>query len=331
VKKIWIYAEETQGEVNKATLELLSKARDLAKAYKSETEIGAVLLSETIDKNIKILESHGASTVYVGQDTRLKDYCHTTYAPVIAKLIEKEDPDIVLFGATQIGSELAPTVAAILKTGLAAHCVDLRIDENDLLVADVPAFGGKIIGEILIPKYRPQMASVKPGTFTAIGGIEGKATVKQIDLAPLDKSDKRLTPLGTYVKKSTSKSLDEAEIILAGGYGLCTPENWMRLEELAQLLGGAAGSTRPCLDEGWTDNEETMIGTSGKSIRPKVYIGFGISGATHHLCGMKDSEVVISVNKDQNANIFKASDYYAVTDVNEILPILIEQVRNAKQ
>lgn len=330
MKKIWVYAEEVQGEISKVTLELLSKAKELAKAFSHEVEIGAVLLTKEIGEMTETLEVYGAEVVYAGEDDRLEAYCHTTYAPVLARLIKKEDPDIFLFGATQIGSELAPTVAAIVKTGVAAHCVDLRIGDDGLLISEVPAFGGKIIGEILIPKCRPQMASIKPGTFIATESCVKCSVVKKIDLTGLEDADKRLIPLKTCVTKSEAKPIDEAEIVIAGGYGLCCSENWSRLQELAELLGGAAGSTRPCLDEGWADNEQTMIGTSGKSIRPKVYMGFGISGATHHICGMKDSGLVISINKDKNANIFGVSDYYAVSDVNEILPILIDLVRSSK-
>lgn len=330
MKKIWVYVEETLGEINKITLELLGKAEELAKAYHDEAEIGAVLLTGKIGTKGKVLESFGANKVYVGEDNRLETYCHTTYAPVLAKLIEKENPDIFLFGATQIGSELAPTVAAIVKTGVAAHCVDMRINEDGLLVADVPAFGGKIIGEILIPKTRPQMASVKPGIFIIKESREGQTVTEKIDLEVLSKTNKRLTPLGTYVIKSAEKPIEEADIIIAGGYGLGSMENWERLKELAELLGGAAAATRPCVDEGWAENEQIMIGTSGKSIRPKVYIGFGISGATHHICGMKDSGLILSVNRDQNASIFGVSDYYSVSDVNEIIPVLLNLVRAAK-
>jgi electron transfer flavoprotein alpha subunit len=330
MKKIWVYAEETQEEVNKVTLELLGKAGDLAKTYRDDVEIAAVLLTGKLGSKIKILEAYGANKIYAGEDERLEAYCHTTYAPVIAKIIEKEEPDIFLFGATQTGSELAPTVAAIVKTGVAAHCIDMRINDEGLLVADVPAFGGKIIGEILIPRSRPQMASVKPGIFQAEEADPGKAVVEMIDLQILEKADPRLIPLGTHVVASTEKPIDQAEIIVAGGYGLGSAENWEKIKELAELLGGAAGATRPCVDEGWAENEQIMIGTSGKSVKPKVYVGFGISGATHHICGMKDSGLIISVNRDENASIFGVSNYYSISDAGAILPVLIDLVKNVK-
>lgn len=332
MKKIWVYAEEYLGEINQVTRELLGKAQDLAKAFHDgDVEIGAVLLTGGLGDKGKALESFGAGKVYIGEDVRLKDYCHTTYAPVLAMLIEKEDPDILLFGATQVGSELAPTVAARVKTGIAAHCVDLRINEGGILVADVPAFGGKIIGEILIPKTRPQMASVKPGVFSARQSLAGKASFEKVDLGILSEANTQVTPLGTHIMNSVGKPLEEAEIIIAGGYGLGSHENWEKLKELTELLGGAAGATRPCVDECWADNEQTMIGTSGKNVRPKVYLGFGISGATHHICGIKDAGLIISVNTDEKANIFGVSDYYSVSDANKIIPVLIDYVKNAKR
>jgi electron transfer flavoprotein alpha subunit len=330
MKKIWVYVEEVQGEISKVSLELLGKARELAVAYHDDVEIGAVLLTGEIGNLVEWLASYGANRVYAAEDERLATYCHTTYGPVLAKLIEKEDPDIFLFGATQTGSELAPTVAAIVKTGVAAHCVAMRINENGLLVADVPAFGGKIIGEILIPKTRPQMASVKPGIFIAKEKCEGQAVLEQINLEVLDKIERRLTLRGTYVTTPSTKPIEEAEVVVAGGYGLCSMENWEKLKELAELLGGSVGATRPCVDEGWAEDEQIMIGTSGKSIRPKVYLGFGISGAAHHTCGMKDAGLIISVNKDERAVMMNMSDYYAVSDLCEMLPILIDKVKAAK-
>lgn len=330
MRKIWVYAEEMQDEISKVTLELLGKAQELAKTYEANVEIGAVLLTADSNEKFRTLESCGANKIYVGEDSRLAKYCHTTYAPILAKLIEKEDPDIFLFGATQIGSELAPTVAAILKTGVAAHCIDLRINDEEMLVADVPAFGGKIIGEILIPKTRPQVASVKPGIFSAIECGAGHAAIDRIDLEALNEVDTRLIPMGTYLTSSAEKPIEEAEVVIAGGYGLGSSENWGKLRELATLLGGAAAATRPCLDEGWAENEQIMIGTSGRSVKPKVYLGFGISGATHHICGMKDSGLIISVNKDENANIFGVSDYYSVTDASNILPALIDLIKASR-
>jgi len=332
VKKIWIYAEENSDGIDKVAYELLAKAKDCAASYGEETEIGAVLLTEKLGDKAKVLAEYGADKVYLAEGSAFGLYNHLTFGPVVAKLIHMEDPDIFLFGATAIGSELAPTVAAIVKTGVAAHCIDLRINEEKMLVADVPAFGGKIIGEILIPYTRPQMASVKPGIFTYGDAKKGaEAELVKINTREFSLVDQKLRPIKVETVKSTSKPLEDAEIVIAGGYGLGSKKNWERIEELAELLGGAAGATRPCVDECWARGEQIMIGTSGKSIRPKVYVAFGISGASHHICGMKDSGTIISVNEDENAAIFGVSDCYAAVDLNEVLPKLIENIKALKK
>ena len=248
------------------------------------------------------------------------------YAPVITKLVKRENPDIFLFGATAIGSELGPTVAARLKTGVAAHCVDMRIDENENLIADVPSFGGKILGEILCPDTRPQMASVKPGIFVQGEEEQREPDIINIDVSEINPEEFPLKAVGLEKKEIEGVPLDKAEIVFCGGYGLGSKENWDKLEKLASLLGGAAACTRPVVDEGWAPGEHVMVGTSGKSIRPKAYIGFGISGATHHICGMKDSSLVISINRDKEAPIFEVSDAGIASDLNKILDELITRL-----
>lgn len=330
MKKIWVYAEDTADGLHKVGLELLTKARELAAEYEDageKTEVAAVLLTNSVQDKIETLTMYGAEKIYFAENEAFGIYCHTIFEPVISELVKKEAPDILLIGATATGSELAPSIALTLKTGVAAHCVDMRINEDGILAADVPAFGGKVIGEILIPNHRPQMASTKAGIFVA-EKISGEAVSQTIliDTSVLSKANNRLKPIKIETTKSTSKPLEEAEIVIAGGYGLGEPENWELVKELAEKLGGAAGATRPCIDEGWGEGEHIMIGTSGKSVRPKVYVGFGISGATHHLCGMKDSGVIISVNKDENAPIFEVSDYCVKNDAGKILKALLERL-----
>lgn len=324
--KIWVYAEQVGGTLAGVSLELLGKARELA-AKAEGAEIAAVLLGDSVNELAGVLGEYGAETVYLADDPRLSLYQHTTYAPVVTGLVRTEEPDIFLFGATALGSELAPTVAARLKTGIAAHCVDLRLNGDGQLVSVVPAFGGKILGDILCPNCRPQMASVKPGIFAKPQPAPAPGRVKAIDLAPLAAATKGLKALGICREEPKGLPLEEADVVVAGGFGLGSLENWQLIEELAQLLGGAAACTRPSIDEGWAPGEQIMIGTSGKSVRPKIYLGFGISGATHHLCGMKDSGLIISVNRDEEAPIFEASDVAVVGDLNKILPLLIEEIK----
>lgn len=326
MNKIWVFAEQINCTLDRVTLELLSKAKELAGGLKGETEVAAVLLGCGVKNLCKILANYGADKIYLAESEAFKLYNPMLYAPVITKLVKRENPDIFLFGATAIGSELGPTVAARLKTGVAAHCVDMRIDENENLIADVPSFGGKILGEILCPDTRPQMASVKPGIFVQGEEEQREPDIINIDVSEINPEEFPLKAVGLEKKEIEGVPLDKAEIVFCGGYGLGSKENWDKLEKLASLLGGAAACTRPVVDEGWAPGEHVMVGTSGKSIRPKAYIGFGISGATHHICGMKDSSLVISINRDKEAPIFEVSDAGIASDLNKILDELITRL-----
>ncbi|HYF84076.1 MAG TPA: electron transfer flavoprotein subunit alpha/FixB family protein [Clostridia bacterium] len=325
-KKIWVFAEQVNCTLDRVTLELLTKAKELAAAISGETEIGAVLLGRNVKNLCGILANYGAETIYLAESEELGLYNHMLYAPLISELIKQEDPEIVLFGATAIGSELGPTVAAQLKTGVAAHCVDMRIDENEHLVAAVPSFGGKILGEILCPDTRPQMASVKPGIFVQGEAEQREPNIIMIDVSKIKADNIPLKAVKLDKKEIEGVPLDSAEVVLCGGYGLGNKANWDKLEKLAALLSGAAACTRPVVDEGWAPGEHVMVGTSGKSIRPKAYIGFGISGATHHVCGMKDSGLVINVNRDEKTAMFEVSDIGIAADLNEILDQLLTKL-----
>jgi len=270
--RIWVYAEQINGTLAGVSLELLGKAREMA-VQSEGTEIAAVLLGNGIGDLVETLREYGAETIYLADAPRLNLYQHTTYAPLIADLVQKEQPEIFLFGATAQGSELAPTVAARLKTGIAAHCVDLRLNGQGELVSVVPAFGGKILGDILCPQHRPQMASVKPGIFAKPQPDPGAGIIVPIDLTPLATAQPGLKALAVCREEPKGLPLEEAEVVVAGGFGLGSAENWRLVEELAQLLGGAAACTRPAIDEGWAPGEQIMIGTSGKSVRPKIYLG----------------------------------------------------------
>ena len=326
MKKIWVFAEYVNCTLNRVTLELLTKARELTMGFKGKTQVAAVLLGSNIRNVCKTLGDYGAEKIYLVESDKLGLYNPMLYSRIITKLTEEEEPDIFLFGATSIGSELGPTVAAALKTGMAAHCVDMRIDENEQLISDVPSFGGKIIGEIVCPDFLPQMASVKPGIFMQEEqGKKSEPEVVSIDLSRFNFDDVPLKALGIEKREAKCVPVDKAEIVFCGGYGIGNKENWEKLERLASLFGGAVACTRPVVDEGW-GYEEQMIGTSGKSIRPKVYAGFGISGATHHICGMKDSGLIISVNRDKDAPIFEVSDVKIVEDLTNVLEHLITKL-----
>jgi len=191
----------------------------------------------------------------------------------------------------------------------------------------VPAFGGKVLGEILCPLHRPQMASVRPGVFRAVAGEpEGKG-IKLAVRPDIARNEDSIQVVEVRQKDAVGKPLEEAEVVLAGGWGVGSKENWLLLEELGNLLGAAVGCTRPALDEGWAQGEDTMIGISGKTVRPKVYLGFGISGATHHVVGMSDSGLVISINTNPAADIFQFSDIKVVADAGSIIKSLVDQLK----
>lgn len=334
-KELWVVAERSGGQFRRVALELLSRARVLAgRLEELEGErpgVWAVVSGPDAEVDAGELYRFGADGVMLVCHPYLEDHRTDLHSLVLADLVREKEPDIVLIGATAWGSEVAPTVAARVKTGLAAHCADLRINHQGLLVQSVPAFGGKVLGEILCPQRRPQMASIRPGVFRAEpadGTSAGSAVVIKPDL-PMD--DDGIRVLEVRQEEISGKPLDEAEVVIAGGWGVGSKENWLLLEELAQLLGAAVGCTRPALDEGWTRGEHTMIGTSGKNIRPKVYIGFGISGATHHVVGMKDSGLVISVNTNPKADIFQFSDVKVVADAAGTARALIKHIEASKE
>ena len=326
MKKIWVFAEYVNCTLDRVALELLTKAKELSAGLSGETEVAAVLLGSRARSACKVLAEYGAEKIYLAESEELGLYNPMLYAPIITNLVKREDPDIFLFGATAIGSELGPTVAAQLKTGVAAHCMDLRINEKEQLVANVPSFGGKILGEILCPDTRPQMASVKPGIFVQGEPEEREPNIIEEDVRGIKTEGLPLKAITLEKKEIEGVPLEKAEVVFCGGYGLGCKENWEKLEKLASMLGGAAACTRPVVDEGWAPGEHVMVGTSGKSIRPKAYVGFGISGATHHICGMKDSGLIISINKDDKAAVFEVSDAGAAADLNKVLDQLIAKL-----
>jgi electron transfer flavoprotein alpha subunit len=328
-KKIWVHAEVADGRIAHSAFELLSKAGELAEVLGEGTTVEATLIGSGLTEEARRLAVYGARKIYLADAPSLRFYSPVTYVPVLANLASSRQPDIYLFAATATGSALGPAVAARLKTGMAAHCVDLRIDDKGKLAALVPSFGGKVIGEILCPGKKPQMASVKPGIFAAKApAASSPIRIEKLTPSAWEKYAENASLEVVRVEKQPPKGrpLNEASVVVCGGYGIGSREKWALLEQLADYLGGATACTRPAVDEGWAE-EPGMVGTSGQSIRPKVYLGFGISGATHHICGMSKAGVIISVNRDEEAPIFSVSDYRVVADINEILPLLVEAVK----
>jgi electron transfer flavoprotein alpha subunit len=327
-KKVWVHAEIVDGGIPQITLELISKARELASDLGEGASVEVTLIGSDVRKFGCVLASYGASKIYLADNESLELFSPVSYTSILVGWAKKHRPYIYLFGATSIGSMLGPSVAARLKTGMAAHCVDLRINTQKKLSAMVPSFGGKVIGEIICPNNTPQMASVKRGVFEKRDPFPVTLNIEEtiIEQSVNEAKYGYLSPVRSEKHPLKGVPLLKADIVICGGYGIEKQKNWHLIEKIASYLGGASACTRPIVDEGWTE-ESSMIGTSGQTVRPKVYIGFGVSGATHHTCGMNKSKLIININRDASAPIFEVSDYKVQADVNDILPLLEEALK----
>ncbi len=321
---IWVFAEQRSNELHDVSLELLGKARDLS--GRSDTKVTAVLLGYNVGLLARTLIDHGADSVLLADADSLENYRLLPYSHVFGDLIAEYEPEILLMGATAMGVELAPRVAARVRTGLSAHCIDLKLNEDGHLLQVVPGWGGGVIATIACPDRRPQMATVMPGAMKAQSPVEREGEIKQV---PVHLPETNLGPEVLEIRKETPKELplEKADVVVAGGWGIGNQDNWQMIEELAAVLGGAVGATRPPVDEGWA-SEGQMIGQSGKTVRPDLYIGVGISGVMHHVVGMDQSKLIININTDGNAEIFETSDIIVVEDFRKILPPLIEGIKS---
>ncbi len=320
---ILIFSELHHGVPQKASYELLSKARSVFAG--EDVKIGFAVAGSRIENAVSELSSSGADFIFGLESPKLELFNVDYFAMAMTEAVKACDPDVILIAASSAGEELAPTLGVRLHTGVAAHCVDFTIREDGQFVMLVPAFGGKVIGEILIPDRQTQIATAKPGMFSAEVQQPRECIVSMLDVSALERFASPIKAIRAVEKETTGQPLEAAEVVVCGGYGIGVREVWEKLELLASRLAGAAGCTRPVLDEGWAADENSMVGTSGKTIRPKVYIGFGISGAAHHVCGMKDAGVIISVNNDEQAEVFQVSDYKVVGDLKAILDELLRQ------
>lgn len=324
MKNIWIFAEQINSVIQPIYFELLNKSKEL---YPNESLI-AVIIGYNNKEAIETLRNSGVSTIINAEHEKLFAYHPDYYAKTMEVIARQHQPEVILIGATPLGSELAPSVAAKLKTGLAAHCVDLCVDKKGDLITLIPAFGGKLLGEIIIPESRLTMATVKPGVFQwqVLQAMESVTTLNA-DTSFLKNYNSKITLVGIQEDTVQEANLEDAEIVICAGLGISSKENWKKVTQLAKQLRGTLGYTRPVVDMGYVENESAMIGTSGKVIHSRLYLGFGVSGATHHVFGMKDAKTVISVNSDPEAAIFKVSDYKVVGDSGQILDELLEALK----
>jgi electron transfer flavoprotein alpha subunit/NAD-dependent dihydropyrimidine dehydrogenase PreA subunit len=325
---IMVYCEMSQGSLHKVSFELLGKAQELA-AQLSEP-VYAVLIGSNLNKSANELINRGAGKVFVYDHPELEHFRDDPYSGLLAKCCAEEDPSIVLIGATSIGRSMGPRVAAKLKTGLTADCTSLDIDvETGLLRQTRPAYGGNIMATIITPNSRPQMATVRYKMFpeaTKVNDPKGTIIKKTVNLSKLDD---RIKLLG-FEEAPEQVSISDADVVVSGGLGIGEPSGFKLIDELASIIGGAVGASRPTVDEGWIDYRH-QVGLSGRTVRPKLYVACGISGAVQHQAGMKTSDVIIAINKDPEAPIFKISSLGVVGDLYEVIPRLIERIKEQEE
>jgi len=330
-KGVFVFAQQLDNKVSGVSFELIGKAKELAADL--NTDVTAVVLGEGVKSLADELAAYGADRVIVVDNEALKEYTTEPYTQAMDAVIEEYKPEIVLYGATAIGRDLAPRVSARAKSGLTADCTKLEIDpvedpDSGLhnLRMTRPAFGGNIMATILIKKRRPQMATVRPGVMQKLEKDTSKKA-EVIEFNPiLEKNNKYVTVEEVVKKVATKKDIMDAKILVSGGRGVGSKENFKLLEDLAAALDGTVSCSRACVDAGWCEKEQ-QVGQTGKTVRPHVYFAIGISGAIQHLAGMEESDIIIAINKDESAPIFDVADYGIVGDLNKILPQLAEKIK----
>ena len=337
-KGVYVFAQQVDNEINNIAFELIGKGKDLANAL--GTDVTAVLVGSNVKNLADELGEYGADRVIVVDDPELKEYRTEPYAHALASVIKKYKPDVFLVGATAIGRDLGPRVSARIHTGLTADCTQLEIGDfpinpipgkeqlhNQLLMTR-PAFGGNTIATIACPEFRPQMATVRPGVMQKLPKEAGRKAV-------IEEFNPGFTPDNKYVEilevvKAVNDVADimDAKILVSGGRGVGSAENFKLLDDLAEAIGGTVSCSRAVVDAGWK-SKDLQVGQTGKTVRPNVDFAIGISGAIQHLAGMEESDLIIAINKDETAPIFDVADYGIVGDLNKIVPMLTEKIKEA--
>ena len=338
-KGVYVFAQQVDNKISGIAYELLGKAKELAAPL--QTEVTAVLIGSDVKSLADSLAEYGADKVIVVDDPELKEYRTEPYAHALSSVINEFKPDIMLVGATAIGRDLGPTVSARVATGLTADCTVLEIGDfplvaipgkeqlhNQLLMTR-PAFGGNTIATIACPNNRPQMATVRPGVMQKIDPIKG-AKAEVIEFNPGFTPNNKYVTIKEVVKAvSNAKDIMDAKVLVSGGRGVGSAENFAMLEELAEVLGGQVSCSRAVVDSGWKP-KDLQVGQTGKTVRPNLYFAIGISGAIQHVAGMEESDIIVAINKDEDAPIFDVADYGVVGDLNKIVPKLTEEIKAAK-
>jgi electron transfer flavoprotein alpha subunit len=328
-KDVWVFAEQRGGQLTRVAYQLLGGGRALADELGQK--LGAMLLGKDAKELAKELIAHGADKVYLADDPRLMNYQTDAYASVITAMIKEYKPNIVIYGATHIGRDLAPRIAQRLDLGLTADCTELTIEpEEKILLQTRPAFGGNIMATIITPRTRPQMATVRPGIMKDLD-VDAQRKGEIIDVTVTLKDEEIKTKILEIIKEAKKRvNLEEASIIVSGGRGVGGKEGFTIISELAEILGGEVGGSRVAVEKGWIDQDH-QVGQTGKTVRPSLYIACGISGSIQHRAGMQNSDLIVAINKDPDATIFKIAHYGIVGDLHEVVPLLIEECKKLKQ
>ena len=329
-KHIWIFIECQAGAPKKVGLELLSPGRELAN--KCSEKLVAVIIGENTQQIAKDAISYGADEAIVVTRKAYHSYSTDAYSHALTTLVEKYKPSVLLLGATGNGRDLAPRIACRLKTGLTADCTALAMDEESGNVAWTrPAFGGNLMATISCPDCRPQIGTVRPGVFRCAEydlSRTGTVIEEDIPIEPYFIRTKVLEIIQSMSKEEVN--LEEAKVIVSGGRGLGDPKNFVIIQQLADVFGGAVGSSRAAVDAGWISHAH-QVGQTGKTVQPQLYIACGISGAIQHVAGMSSADTIIAINKDPDAPIFKVADYGVVGDLFEIIPVFAEEIRRLRE
>lgn len=332
-KGVFVFAEQRDRKVQKVALELIGKGKELAKDL--GTTVTAVLLGKEMQEEAKRLCYAGADKVIYVNDELLDIYMTEPYVYTMNEIIKEKKPEIVLYGATAIGRDMAPRVSARVHTGLTADCTGLAVEPDDAepeklnLMMTRPAFGGNIMATIACPNHRPQMATVRPGVMQAAKYSEQNPVNIEEFKVEIPKECRNVEILDVTKIIQQRMNIEDAKVLVSGGRGMHGPENYPMLEELAGLLGGTISASRAAVDAGWVPKDR-QVGQTGKTVRPNLYIACGISGAIQHLAGMEESDFIIAINKDETAPIFDVADVGIVGDIFKVVPLLIDELKKEK-
>ncbi len=324
-KGVWVFAEQRDGKLQKVSLELIGKGKELGN--KLGVEVTAVLLGSQAEDIAEELVKYGADRVIYADSPLLKHYTTDAYTKVMCDLVKENKPEIILMGASYVGRDLGPRMSARLATGLTADCTELEVDEETKnLLMTKPAFGGNLMATIVCGEHRPQMSTVRAGVFEKLEKDESRVAPIEKITANIEESDIK-TKVEQVVKHAKDIiDIGEANVLVAGGRGIGDKEGFQMLKELSDVLGGTVAGSRAAIDNGWVD-KSCQVGQTGKTVRPNLYIACGISGAIQHLTGMQDSDYIVAINKDEDAAIMKIADIAIVGDYKKIVPHKVTQIR----